>query len=61
MFLIELSESLNIMGLRSSSPEHRNLGFQKSDNRNQVVSAKGDLTGKTAMFGGFFWSAAQKN
>ena len=37
------------------------LGVPKvGQNRNQVVSGKGDLTGKMAMFGGFVRNVAQK-
>jgi len=38
------------------------FGVQKvRKNMNQVVSGKGDLTGKTVMFGGFVQSVPQKN
>jgi hypothetical protein len=37
------------------------LGVQKvGQNMNQVVSGKGDLTGKLTMFGGFFQIVPQK-
>jgi len=37
------------------------LGVPKvGQNRNQVVSGKGDLTGKMAMFGGFVRNVPQK-